>query len=52
LEKQSIKVRPSGGFNHYLVATQFASVPPASLEEETLKRFEALFDAINKLFAS
>ncbi len=52
LEKQSIKVRPSGGFNHYLVATQFASVPPASLEEETLGRFEALFDAINELFVS
>ncbi|MEI9969595.1 MAG: AAA family ATPase [Terracidiphilus sp.] len=50
LGKLSIKVRPSGGFNHYLVATQFASVPPASLEEETLKRFEALFDAVNKLF--
>jgi predicted ATP-dependent endonuclease of OLD family len=50
LKEKVISVRPSGGFNHYLVASQFASAPPKSLDKETLLRFEALFKAINDLF--
>ena len=43
-------VRPSGGFNHFLVASHFASHPPATLSATTLRRFEALFETMNKLF--
>lgn len=51
LQNRSIAVRASGGFNHYRVASQFASNPPTTLDKETLKRFESLFDFVNKLFA-
>lgn len=50
IEKAGIQIRPSGGFNHYLVASHFASNPPSSLDEETLKRFEVLFKTVNGLF--
>lgn len=52
LESKAITVRPSGGFNHYRVASQFASCPPKSLSDETSRRFAALFDAVNALFGS
>jgi predicted ATP-dependent endonuclease of OLD family len=52
LKEQSISVRPSGGFNHYLPASAFASNPPAKLGDDTLQRFEHLFKAVNELFAS
>ena len=47
---KGIQIRPSGGFNHYGVASHFASNPPKSLDSNTLKRFEALFNAVNGLF--
>jgi hypothetical protein len=50
LKDKAISVRPSGGFNHYLVASRFASSPPASVDKTTIKRFEALFAAVNSLF--
>lgn len=50
LVEKDIKIRPSGGFNHYAVASFFASNPPAFLDDNTLNRFEALFKAINSLF--
>ena len=50
LKEKSISVRPSGGFNHYLVASKFASDPPATFDTDTLARFEALFAAVNQLF--
>jgi hypothetical protein len=50
LASKGIPVRPSGGFNHYLVAAQFASKPPASLDADTMGRFEALFKALNALY--
>ena len=50
LESKSISLRPEGGFNPYLVAAQFASSPPSDLDADTLKRFEAMFKAINDLF--
>jgi hypothetical protein len=49
VEAKGIKLRPSGGFNHYAVASNFVSVPPASLDADTLKRFEELFKAVNAL---
>ena len=50
LEAKKIQTRPSGGFNHYTVAAYFASHPPLKIDIDTLKRFEALFNAINSLF--
>lgn len=50
LKAKGIQVRPSDGFNHYTVASHFASNPPASLDDESIKRFEALFTAVNALF--
>jgi hypothetical protein len=50
LESEKITLRPSGGFNHYLVASHLASHPPKALDDETLKRFAALFKAVNSLF--
>lgn len=47
---KGIQIRPSGGFNHYGVASHFASNPPKSLDSNTLKRFEALFNTVNSLF--
>ena len=49
LKDKKIKLRPSGGFNHYAVASYFASNPPASLDDNTLSRFEELFKAVNKV---
>ena len=50
LLSSGIELRPSGGFNHYLVSNHFAANPPAKIDETTLKRFEALFKTINELF--
>jgi predicted ATP-dependent endonuclease of OLD family len=50
LKDKGVQVRPSGGFNHYLVASQFASEPPSSLSQDVSARFEALFKAINAQF--
>ena len=50
LSEKNIKVRPSGGFNHYAVAAAFGSSPPSAVDEETLNKFEALFEAINRIF--
>ena len=47
---KGIQIRPSGGFNHYGVASYFISNPLTSLDNDTLKRFEALFNAVNALF--
>lgn len=48
LKKNEILLRPSGGFNHYSVATAFINKSPKTFEPETLVRFEALFTTINK----
>ena len=50
IEKAGIQLRPSGRFNHYLVASHFASRPLSSLDDDTLKRFEILFKTVNELF--
>jgi len=49
LKDKNIELRPSGGFNHYAVASYFASNPPTSLNDKTLSRFEELFKAVNKV---
>jgi AAA ATPase domain len=51
LATKGIQLRPSGGFNHYAVASHFASNPPVTLDDITLKRFEAFFKAVNALFS-
>ncbi len=50
--EKNIQLRASGGFNHYTVAAQFAKSPPdlGSLSVDTLARFKALFDSINRTF--
>jgi predicted ATP-dependent endonuclease of OLD family len=50
LKQHSLVLRPSGGFNHYHVASQFASDPPKAVDADTMRRFEALFLAVNSLF--
>lgn len=50
LDGQGIKTRLSGGFNHYTVASSFASNPTTALDADTLSRFEELFKAVNNLF--
>jgi hypothetical protein len=52
LQSKDVKVRPSGGFNHYRVSTQFATDPPKKFDAETSARFEALFAAVNEQLAS
>jgi len=47
---KGIVLRPSGGFNHYTVASHFVSNPPATFDADTLSRFEALFTAVNGVF--
>jgi predicted ATP-dependent endonuclease of OLD family len=50
IDAAGVQIRPSGGFNHYAVASHFASNPPGSMDSDTVTRFEALFSAVNALF--
>jgi len=49
LKEKNISLRPSGGFNHYLVASTFGSNPPKAIDEKTLSNFENLFKDINSI---
>lgn len=49
LKEKAITLRPSGGFNHYLVASTFSSNPPKTIDEKTLSNFESLFKDINSI---
>jgi hypothetical protein len=49
LVSSGITLRPSGGFNHYAPAKYLVS-NTAEIDNETLKRFAALFRDINQLF--
>lgn len=53
LDDKNIRLRPSGGFNHYSVAAQFGMKPPdpATIDADTIDRFKALFAAINSVFS-
>ncbi|ADW67859.1 ATP-dependent nuclease [Granulicella tundricola] len=45
-------VRPSGGFNHYLVSqTICTTVPDSQNESAVLSAFEAMFKSVNALFS-
>lgn len=50
LEGKAIKLRPSGGFNHYAVSAAFAAAPPGVLSADTKARFSAMFVALNALY--
>lgn len=50
LKDKGLTIRPSGGFNHYAVASRFASSPPKSLDVATIARFRSLFAAINAVY--
>lgn len=47
IKSKGLSLRPTGGFNHYLVASRFATSPPATLDTDTTTKFKALFAAIN-----
>jgi hypothetical protein len=47
IKSKGLSLRPSGGFNHFLVATKFATSPPAALDSDTAEKFKALFSAVN-----
>ncbi|KJX44681.1 AAA family ATPase [Enterobacter hormaechei] len=47
LSNNSIKIRPSGGYNHYAVAAAFATHTPENLSDDTIMRFTELFKEIN-----
>lgn len=51
LKSKSITLRPSGGFNHYLIANHLAAKPPvpSKIDSKTIDRFENLFSRINDL---
>ena len=53
LVSKKIELRPSGGYNHYLVASHLASnpVPRKSVDGDTLNRFEEMFKEINTLLS-
>lgn len=48
---QNIKLRPSGGFNHYTVAATFTTTPAVKIDAQSKSRFSALFHAINSYLA-
>lgn len=50
LKASGARLRPSGGFNHFLPSSKFATTPPDALDPETAARFRALFKAINAVF--
>ena len=51
LKSKKISLRPTGGYNHYLVASHLAAnpLPRKSIDADTLDRFENMFKAINSL---
>lgn len=53
LASKGIQLRASGGYNHYLIANHLASnpIPISKADANTLKRFEQLFVAVNKLYS-
>lgn len=53
LKSNSIQLKQSGGYNHYLVANYLASNPiaPSRVDTQTLSRFEKLFEAVNPLYS-
>lgn len=52
LKKSGINLRPSGGFNHFLVAKTLASADWKLSEDALLDNFERVFAAVNKVFTT
>lgn len=52
LKATNTLIRPNGGYNHYQVASYLAShpLPPEEVDEETLSRFDRLFEKVNRLY--
>lgn len=50
IKGKGISLRPSGGFNHYLIASRFAASPLTTLDSDTAVKFKALFAAVNGAF--
>lgn len=50
LKAQSLSLRPSGGYNHYLPSTKFAATPPDEFDADTAARFRAMFAKINAIY--
>ncbi|WP_322924066.1 AAA family ATPase [Paenibacillus campi] len=53
LMSNDIKLRKSGGYNHYLIANQLASkpLPISKVDTKTLNAFENLFKKVNELLS-
>lgn len=51
LASKKINLRPTGGYNHYLVASHLAAnpLPKKSIDKDTLSRFEEMFKVVNSL---
>lgn len=51
LAANAVELRPSGGFNHYLVASHSVANPPdtGAIDSRTLDAFERLFERVNEL---
>jgi hypothetical protein len=49
LASTGIQIRPSGGFNHYRVASHFSTNPPKKFSDDTIARFAAFFEKVNEL---
>lgn len=47
LKKAGIQLKKDGTYNHYRPMAELARTPPKKLDPDTLKRFEALFKAVN-----
>ncbi|WP_059051345.1 AAA family ATPase [Paenibacillus senegalimassiliensis] len=54
LKEKSITLRPSGGYNHYMIANHLMtkSVPASKLDKKTIERFNILFQTINSQLAT
>jgi AAA ATPase domain len=50
LVTEGITLRKDGGFNHYSVASYFASNPP-KVDDDALDRFHVLFETVNALYS-
>jgi len=49
LASTGIKIRPSGGFNHYRVASHFSTNPTNKFSDDAIARFAAFFEKVNAL---
>lgn len=52
MKSKGIQLRTSGGFNHFSVASHFASNQPSVIDPWSLNCFEKLFKTVNKLLSS